>query len=412
MSFARGLSAGVNSALSVYNTIQRSEQQDRQNARQDKAWAREDAQQEAIDKANESARQAFEAHRTQFEQANDPKKEERISLAGAANPDGPSLAPAEGLRLGSPAKLEGAELGAPGTPGLQGGLSLSQQAPPVQREQVTTAPAARYDEREGVLAGLSARRKALMSSKVDDKLWLDDWAKESQLRGQIRSERVDNAEKRFMATGDPGEYAKAVYPLIEDGYEFVAAQPVKGVDGQQAWQFIRRDVGTGKEAVTVMNAQQFQRFMMGVRDPKMVADYEAKSLLERMKADEKIRADREEESAKQGTERVKSGLQLGEIAAKGKEDRRTVSTRGAEDRATDKAKPLTLGEGQIAVAPGRDGKYETKAEGKPRTLGSTSRPSAPNQVLDLRREASEAIASGKDAEKVRTRFRELTGEEL
>ena len=53
MSFARGLGQGVNAALSVYNTMQRSEQLQRENDRQDKQWAREDKQRDMLDKAND-----------------------------------------------------------------------------------------------------------------------------------------------------------------------------------------------------------------------------------------------------------------------------------------------------------------------------------------------------------------------
>ena len=81
MSFARGLGQGVNAALSVYNTMQRSEQMQRLNERQDKEWAREDKQRDLLDKANEAARKAFESHQSAFLEQNQPKPaEERINL--------------------------------------------------------------------------------------------------------------------------------------------------------------------------------------------------------------------------------------------------------------------------------------------------------------------------------------------
>lgn len=299
-----------------------------------------------------------------------------------------------------------------GAQGPGADMTLGLQSLPKTNDTVTMQrPAPKYDEREGVLAGLTARRKSLMNSGVDDKLWMDDWAKESQLRGQMRAERVDSAEKRFLATGDPGEYAKAVYPLIDDGFDFVGTKPVKTADGRTAWEFTRRDQQTGREVSNVMDGDQFQRFMLNVRDPKAVAEYEAKALLERIKTNEKIRAEQAAEIAKQGTEGVKHGYKLKQIEADGAQDRKTVGARGAEERTTNAVKPITLGEGQILTAPGKDGKQVTLAEGKPRTLGSTAAPSAPNQVLALRREASQALAAGKDPEKVRARFRDLTGQE-
>ena len=146
-----------------------------------------------------------------------------------------------------------------------------------------------------------------------------------------------------MATGDPGEYAKAVYPLIDDGFDFVGTKAVKTPDGRQAWEFTRRDQTTGREVTNVMDADQFQRFTLSVRDPKAVAEYEAKALLERIKASEKIRAEQAAEVAKQGTEGVKHKFKLSQIAADGSEDRKTVGARGAQDRQTNAAKPLVLG---------------------------------------------------------------------
>lgn len=346
MSFARGLGQGVNAALNVYNTMQRSEQLQRQNDRQDQQWAREDKQRDMLDKANEAARKAFESHQSAFQAQNQPKPaEERINLTlGGGQAGAPQVAtPTLGAN-----EAPTAQFGDAGGASLANSMGVSAQPGAIPTEKVAAPKGPKYDEREGVLAGISARRKFLMSNGADMDAWLGDWGKESQLRGMIRTERIDDAEKRFMATGDPAEYAKSIYPLIDDGMEFVSSKPVKTVDGQQAWEFVRRNSESGKEVSSTMTLPQFQKFMMAVRDPKMVAEYESKSLLERLKADEKIRADREGEVAKQGTERLKSNLQLGEIAAKGKEDRKTVGARGAEDRATNKAKPLVLGAEDMA----------------------------------------------------------------
>ena len=82
------------------------------------------------------------------------------------------------------------------------------------------------------------------------------------------------------------------------------------------------------------------------------------------------------------------------------------------DKAVEIKKPVPLSEGQILVGPGKDGKYETKAEGRQRTLGSTAQPSAGNRVLDMRRKYSAQIRSNPDlAEQLRENFREVTGEE-
>lgn len=344
MSFAQGLASGTNMVLSAYKTQEDSDRLKRLQDREDKQFKREDDQRAALDAANKAARDALDTHRTQYE-ANAPQPEQRLTFTGN-QPQAPGLqlqpsaVPAAAL-----AKAPGLTLGgnqSAMTP--PAGMALDLSGRPQPNDTVTTQRVApKYDEREGVLAGLTARRKSLMNSGVDDKLWLDDWAKESQLRGQIRSERVDNAEKRFMATGDPGEYAKAVYPLIDDGFDFVGTKAVKTPDGRQAWEFTRRDQQTGREVTNVMDADQFQRFTLSVRDPKAVAEYEAKALLERIKANEKIRAEQAAEAEKRDTEKLKGRIKSGHIAAEGAQDRMTVGARGAQDRQTNAAKPLVLG---------------------------------------------------------------------
>lgn len=303
----------------------------------------------------------------------------------------------------------GASFGDAGGASLGNSLSLAAQPAPIKTEQVTTRPTAKYDEREGVLAGMKARRNYLMSNGADMKTWMGDWGAESKLRSQMRSERIDDAEKRFAATGDPGEYAKVIYPLIDDGMEVVGTKPIKTLDGQEAWEFTTRDTESGKETSRTMTLPQFDQLRLSVRDPSAMFKYEAEALIKRMEADEKIRVEQGGQLARQGTEYVKSKLQLGEIAAKGKQDRMSIGARGAEDRATDRHKPIKLGDGDALVAPGKGGAYETVAE-RPRTLGGSPQPSAGNRVLDMRAEAVEAIRKGADPQKVAERFQSQTGE--
>lgn len=344
--FADGLNAGANLALSAYNTKMYAEDRQRRNERQDKQWAREDATQSAIDKANQAARTAFDQHRSEFEKANGPKTTDEVTLTqGGVDQPGLTLsgqAQGQAPTMGGNLQLARPDFDPQAVPGAGQALALGGTASaPIPTQQVTK-PAGTYDEREGVLAGLSARRKTLMDNNVDAKLWMDDWGKEAQLRSQIRGEKIDGAEKRFLATGDPGEYAKVVYPLIDDGYDFVGSQQVKGLNGKPEWQFTRRDQTTGKEVTSTMDADQFQRFMMGVRDPAKVMDVEAKSLIDRLRADQKIREEAEKQKGVRETNRQKSGLTLGEIGARTAGDLQVTRARGAEDRATNKAKPLVL----------------------------------------------------------------------
>ncbi|MCH8180270.1 MAG: hypothetical protein IIA02_10870 [Proteobacteria bacterium] len=416
MSFAQGLANGLNMGIRLSQAKDAEDRDKRLQDRQDKQWAREDEQRAALDAANKAARDALQAHRDQYS-ASVPQPEQRLTFTGN-QPQQPGLqlppmaANSDPAAASVPA-MPALSLNGQGAQGPGADMTLGLQSLPKTNDTVAVQrPAPKYDEREGVLAGLTARRKSLMNSGVDDKLWMDDWAKESQLRGQMRAERVDSAEKRFLATGDPGEYAKAVYPLIDDGFDFVGTKPVKTADGRTAWEFTRRDQQTGREVSNVMDSDQFQRFMLNVRDPKAVAEYEAKALLERIKANEKIRAEQAAEAERRDTERLKGKIKSGHIAAEGAQDRLTVGARGAQERATNAAKPITLGEGEILTVPGKDGKRVTAAEGKPRTLGSTATPSAANRILDERQRAQQAIVDGRDPELVKRRFRDATGEDF
>lgn len=370
---------------------------------------REEKLRSLMDGANAAARDAYQGYAKQFE----PRTEEQVTAVSSGGAQPPAIeSGGMGLGGGAPASMPSAQFGdmSGGAKPSLGGMGLAEPQQRVPTQQVQAQAPGKFDEREGILAGLSARRKYLMDQGADPEAWMGDWAKESQLRGMLRSERIQAAEQRFMATRDPGEYAKMVYPLIDDGMELVGTKPIKTVDGQQAWQFIRRDA-QGKEMVDTMTLPEFQQFMMGVRDPKAVAEYEAKSLYERMKADQAVRQKQGEQAAVQDTERLKSKLQLGEIEARGKQERKTKGMVSG-DKSAELKKPLVLGEGQIAVAPGKDGKYETKAEGRPRTLGSTVQPSAGNRVLNLRQEALDAIRRGAPQDAVEREFRLATGEDL
>lgn len=223
------------------------------------------------------------------------------------------------------------------------------------------------------------------------------------MRAQVRGERMDQANQRFAVNGDPADWAKSVYPLIDDGMDFVSAGPTKGVDGKQAWQFVRRDPATGEEQTTVMDADGFNKFRMSVSDPKMVMQYEARQLLERMKADEKIRAGEADQKARRGRSLAEHGDRMNEIAA-----------RGAQARQTNDRKPVVLGADATLVKPDGKGGSSTVAKGGKRTLGGpTANPSAANRVLDERAQAAAAIKANPDAAaQIKERFKARTGKDF
>ena len=358
MGFAEGLSNGVNLGLRLVAAKESSDRQKKFDDRQDKQWADDDAQKDAVKRANEAAMTAYQDWSKTGDQ---PAALQEASPAAPAGPK-PDVAPAGGLSLGGGVTTDGKLTLGGGVPSfgqpadVTARPTAAQQAPQPDQQAVTlstqqpspSAQPVKRDEREGILAGMQARRKALMNEKVDPKLWMDDWGKEANLRAQIRGEKVDNAEKRFLATGDPGEYARTVYPLIDDGMDFVESRQVKDDKGEPAWEFVRRDQKTGKQFTNVMNTDQFQRFMIGARDPNAVIQYEAKSMLAKFNADQKIRENAANQEGVRETNRQKSAHTLDEIAARSRGEMAVTKQKGIEDRTTNKDKPVVVSEGATA----------------------------------------------------------------
>jgi len=392
MGFAEGLSNGVNLGLRLVAAKESSDRNKKLDDRQDKQWADEDAQKDAVKRANEAAMTAYQDWSQAGNQT--PSLPEAKPSEPPAQPD---LSPKGGMTLGGGVSTDGKLTLGGGAPSFGQPADVTakptaeQQAPQPQPFPLSTqAPSdaqrpAQRDEREGILAGMQARRKALMNEKVDPKLWMDDWGKEANLRAQIRGEKIDGAEKRFLATGDPGEYARTVYPLIDDGMDFVGSRQVKDGKGNMAWEFVRRDQKTGKEVSNVMNADQFQRFMIGTRDPNAVVQYEAKSMLERMKADQKIREEAAKAEGERETNRQKSKLTLGEIAARTGGEVAVTKEKGRQDRSTQRDKPVVLSEGATAFGQEQtaDGtRLVPIAKGTPRSSARYSAKDLNQMVID------------------------------
>lgn len=363
-----------------------------QGKRETDRYMEEDRVRKALKEADQAGRDSFQ----KWQKSMAPQTETRGTLTSADV----AAAPGFGKGLDQPAgPVSFDQQAQPG--GLAQSLTLGGVQPIGGTETRTTQP--KVDEREGILTALSARRKALMGAGVDAKYWMDDWGKEANMRAQVRTERMDQANQRFAVNGDPADWAKSVYPLIDDGMDFVSASPTKSVDGKQAWQFVRRDPATGEEHATVMDAEGFNKFRMSVADPKMVMQYEARQLLERFKADQGIREAKGKEEARRETNRDKSRLSLGEIAARGSEARKTNDT-----------KPVVLGADATLVKPDGKGGAKPVAKGGARTLGGPStKPSAANRVLDERAQAAAAIKANPDAAaQIKERFKARTGKDF
>jgi hypothetical protein len=263
--FADGLLQGVNTGLRLMDFNDQRQRRKKQDERADKEYDRQDKTQSAMDKANQDAMAAYQAHVEQGKAAAAPTTEERstFSLGDAAKQ--PSMG-GPTMSLSQPASLQAPQQDPQQGMTLAGSMAPGGAVQPVGGTEQVTKPGPAYDEREGVLAGMAARRKSLMTSGVDAKLWMDDWGKESALRGQIRTETADKAEKAYRLTGDFGAYAKAVYPLIDDGHEIIDAKPDKTLDGKTGWTIVRKDA-QGKETSMFRDEDTIRRDMLAVHDP-------------------------------------------------------------------------------------------------------------------------------------------------
>jgi hypothetical protein len=418
MGFAEGLNSGLSAVSNIAGLMQKKKEMDRANALEkqlDEAnKAGSEAYQSAIKGATQSTRMTAGDMDAQpgFGQAS------QLGLNGAVSL---GAAPSLGDQVAAPQQMGGMDPNA--AQGLGQSLTLGGAQAPAQ--QTVTKQATDNDDREAILAGMKARRGHLMKAGVDPKAWMPDWAQEAKLRGEIRSERLDDAEKRFAVTGDPMEWAKVVYPLVDDGKTLVAADPIKGMDGSMGWNFKVRNDDTGEEATNTVSAQQFDRMRMMARDPSaVIKDVEAPALLARLKASAAIQAEEGKQGAVRETNRQKHGLKLEEIKVDGEDQRRTVAARTAGDiastrvtegerRATERTKPIVLGADATLVERDGQGEYKPVAKGKDKATGADTPTSAPNKILQLRAQAEAAArANPAKAKEIKARFKALTGKDF
>jgi hypothetical protein len=352
MGFAEGLNSGLSAVSNIAGLMQKKKEMDRANALEkqlDEAnKAGSEAYQSAIKGATQSTRMTAGDMDAQpgFGQAS------QLGLNGAVSL---GAAPSLGDQVAAPQQMGGMTPNA--AQGLGQSLTLGGAQAPAQ--QTVTKQATNNDDREAILAGMKARRGHLMKAGVDPKAWMPDWAQEAKLRGEIRSEKLDDADKRFAITGDPMEWAKVVYPLVDDGKKLVAAKPFKNLNGSTGWNFTSRDDSTGDETTNPVSTEQFDRMRMMARDPgAVIKEVEAPALLARLKANASIQAEEGKQGAVRKTAQEKHRLNLEEISADGDQQRRTVRERGTQDRLTSDNDPLVLSPGQQVIDPGSDGSYK------------------------------------------------------
>jgi hypothetical protein len=277
MGFADGFNSGLSAVSNFAGLLQKKKEMDRADALEKSMSEANKAGSEAYQAAIRGATQSTRMTAGDMDAQPGFGQSSQLGLNGAVSLGG---APSLGDQVAAPQQMGGMAPNA--AQGLGQSLTLGGAQAPAQ--QTVTKQATDNDDREAILAGMKARRGHLMKSGVDPKAWMPDWAQEAKLRGEIRSERLDDADKRFATTGDPMEWAKVVYPLVDDGKTLKSAEPFKNLDGATGWNFKVRNDDTGEVSSRPVTTEQFDRMRMMAKDPKAAMEYEAKILVERMKA--------------------------------------------------------------------------------------------------------------------------------
>lgn len=216
-----------------------------------------------------------------------------------------------------------------------------------------------------VLAAMQAKTNHFLNKgRVDQ--YKKSWLETSEMRAQIRASEFAGADKEYALSGDPTVYAKRVYPLIEDGHDFVDSKVVPGQDGKPAVSITRRDQATGEVTTGEVPVDKFMRSVEIARDPAAVLGREAAYAKKLFETNEEIRKEQAKSKIKgdedRTTETLKSKQKLESIRLeKGMEGGNAIALENTKQLA-----PRTLTPGQEVTVPQRqkDGsiKYVTAAK--------------------------------------------------
>lgn len=368
--FATGMGAGYlnqldknrRNAIEDQDIAFKNEQRDRQKTE----WADQDRVKAGVREADEAFRKTIESFSgPQLSRVAEPQtdvmgnEKPQMSLAPKrdvlADPNAPqpqmSVAPQGGVSPGpAPMQPVGAvpAMGKGGKPG-----TLNDEAP---------------DPR--LLSAMEARTNVLMQKGLIDQ-YKQSWMQTAEMRAKVRANEFAAADKEYALSGDPTVYAKRIYPLIEDGHDFVDGKVSTGPDGKPVMDLVRKNRETGQDETIQMPADRFLRSVEIARDPAAVIASEAAHAKKRFDTNEEIRKEQaksaaaaEEARRTEGVkhenaktlEGLKSANNIKEIGVRlGGERSNTAHRITLEQQA-----PVTLAEGQQRFAPQRreDGSIE------------------------------------------------------
>lgn len=356
MSFAQGFNQGLQ-MVANYQKISDGR----------KAREKQDQQDALMAEANKAGQEAFKSFMTPVEAERSGMQADMaapisLGLSGAVNPADAMNGPAPTLGQDRARAPGGLSLG---------GMSLASGGMSQKPAQQPKAP----DEREGILAAAKARRMHLMKAGVDPKVWANDWAQESALRNELRTEKFGVARNKYLASGDPMDFINTVYPLIEDNKKVLAAKPLPKEKGD-GWSLTIQDDLSGESRDVEMPRDRFEKLMLSVgsADPKDIYKVETESLIARLKAEQEIRKDQSAARDKMSLQDAELSNDLRRIEANKGSGLAQISARGREERLTNAVAPKTLGTGDMLVRGDGKGGYTVAAKGgdkKPEDKGFT-----------------------------------------
>lgn len=147
-----------------------------------------------------------------------------------------------------------------------------------------------------LLAAMQAKTEVLLKEGLLPQ-YREAFLQTADMRAKVRAAAFASADKQYALTGDPTIYAKKIYPLIDDGHDFVSGKMEQGSDGKPVMNLVRKNTDTGQDEQIVMPVEQFLRTVEIARDPSAVLAAEAARAKTRFETNEKIRI--EQEKAKQ-----------------------------------------------------------------------------------------------------------------
>lgn len=230
--------------------------------------------------------------------------------------------------------------------------SKQQPGPTLDGGPVATNPAPKYKPNDYDMLEASQAYTDELFKRKNFEEWLKSYSIAEGQRSKLRGNAVQKFNAALAMGGDITGPMKEISTLFDNGMDVVKAEPTQAPDGSQAYAVTMKNRLTNEtlppRVMTTLEMQKNLGILAG--DQKDVAKMAIETYMMNGKAALEMRQDAEN-----------SKLRLGEIAASGREQRRTKATPDYGD------KNITLGEGQTRFSVDKAGNYVPVASGKPKS---------------------------------------------